>query len=223
MPNCPRCKHALSIAEAAALRVGRNSDYYMTINCPGPPHCTLGVVSHVHRAPRGTDPNPYGDHSPADGPVDADQTFYRDRDRKRQDDYMAARNMPSEADLQDAYTASRREWQPGDPLDRDRRRVAEAERAAAEWAASRAGPRGQFVSFADAANDPPTGFEHELAQLINRHSQENTSNTPDYILALYLRNCLANFALATDYRDQWHGFKPWPALSEPVPAPDEQT
>lgn len=35
-------------------------------------------------------------------------------------------------------------------------------------------------------------FVHELTQLINKHSLENNSNTPDYILADYLANCLEN-------------------------------
>lgn len=36
-------------------------------------------------------------------------------------------------------------------------------------------------------------FRRELAALINRHSRENASGTPDYILANYLARCLDNF------------------------------
>lgn len=36
-------------------------------------------------------------------------------------------------------------------------------------------------------------FQKELEQLINRHSVENGSNTPDYVLAQYLVACLAAY------------------------------
>jgi len=52
-------------------------------------------------------------------------------------------------------------------------------------------------------------FESELVKLINRFSIENESDTPDYILAIYLLNCLKAYNLAVISRDGWHGFKPW--------------
>lgn len=36
-------------------------------------------------------------------------------------------------------------------------------------------------------------FKNELEDLLNRHSKENESNTPDFILADYLIGCLENF------------------------------
>ena len=45
-------------------------------------------------------------------------------------------------------------------------------------------------------------FRKELEQLINRHSMENGSDTPDYILAEYMADCLAAFDRATQRRDQ---------------------
>ncbi len=48
-------------------------------------------------------------------------------------------------------------------------------------------------------------FERELANLINRHSMENASNTPDYILAQYLLGCLGAFTAATQQRETWYG------------------
>lgn len=48
-------------------------------------------------------------------------------------------------------------------------------------------------------------FEQELSALINRHSQENASGTPDFILAQYLVDCLAAFATAARRRDAWNG------------------
>lgn len=52
---------------------------------------------------------------------------------------------------------------------------------------------------------PRSAFENELRSLINQHSQENGSNTPDYILASYLQSCLDAFNLHTRERDRWFG------------------
>jgi hypothetical protein len=70
--------------------------------------------------------------------------------------------------------------------------------------------------------ETPTEFERELRQLINRHSAENASRTPDFVLANYLLRCMEAFALAVHARDSWYGFKPWTALEKPLPAPDPQ-
>lgn len=48
-------------------------------------------------------------------------------------------------------------------------------------------------------------FLSELTQLINKYSLENTCNTPDFILASYLKNCLENFIKATRDRESWYG------------------
>jgi hypothetical protein len=48
-------------------------------------------------------------------------------------------------------------------------------------------------------------FTKELTDLINRHSMENASNTPDFILANYLMTCLNAFAQATQQRETWYG------------------
>lgn len=49
-------------------------------------------------------------------------------------------------------------------------------------------------------------FKKELEALINKHSVENLSNTPDFILATYITNCLYIFESATLGRDKWYGF-----------------
>jgi hypothetical protein len=49
------------------------------------------------------------------------------------------------------------------------------------------------------------GFRPALESLINRHSQENGSNTPDFILATYLTACLDAFDAAVVRREQWYG------------------
>ncbi len=52
-----------------------------------------------------------------------------------------------------------------------------------------------------------SNFEKELRHLINVCSLENESDTPDFILAKYLANCLQAFELAVSQREQWHGRK----------------
>jgi hypothetical protein len=53
----------------------------------------------------------------------------------------------------------------------------------------------------------PKTFEQDLEQLINKHSVENTSNTPDFVLAAYISGCLAAFAEATKGRDCYYRFR----------------
>lgn len=54
-------------------------------------------------------------------------------------------------------------------------------------------------------------FEKELEVLINRHSMENESNTPDWLLAQYLLGCLAAFTVATQQRETFYGRDPRPS------------
>lgn len=46
-------------------------------------------------------------------------------------------------------------------------------------------------------------FQKELESLLNKMSMENISNTPDFILANYLTNCLRTFDVLTEKRDMW--------------------
>lgn len=48
-------------------------------------------------------------------------------------------------------------------------------------------------------------FRKELETLINRHSLENGSNTPDFILANYLVACLKVFDATLVEREKWYG------------------
>jgi len=52
-------------------------------------------------------------------------------------------------------------------------------------------------------------FIKELEALINKHSMENESDTPDFILAKYIARCLDNWNETTQDRDKWWGFKTW--------------
>jgi hypothetical protein len=48
-------------------------------------------------------------------------------------------------------------------------------------------------------------FKKELRDLLNKHSKENGSNTPDFILAKYLVGCLDTFNAALQEREKWYG------------------
>lgn len=46
-------------------------------------------------------------------------------------------------------------------------------------------------------------FYRELVDIINKHSIENYSDTPDFILANYLIDCLNAFNNASNNRKNW--------------------
>ena len=54
-------------------------------------------------------------------------------------------------------------------------------------------------------------FEKELTSLLNCHSKDAATNTPDFILAAYLIDCLATYQRIKQWNDMWH--------SRGVPAP----
>ena len=58
--------------------------------------------------------------------------------------------------------------------------------------------------FSEALRKPAT-FVESLERVINRHSMENGSDTPDFILANYLQQCLAAWDSAVQQRSQWYG------------------
>ena len=47
-------------------------------------------------------------------------------------------------------------------------------------------------------------FKQELTKLINRHSRENDSNTPDHILTQYILASLFAFNQAVQMRETWY-------------------
>jgi len=51
----------------------------------------------------------------------------------------------------------------------------------------------------------------DLAGVLNQHSMENASNTPDFLLAEYLERCLAAAGILISRRDGWYGVAPSPA------------
>ncbi len=48
-------------------------------------------------------------------------------------------------------------------------------------------------------------FTETLRHLINFHSMENGSNTPDFMIAEYLTDCLENFNNTLQKREKWYG------------------
>lgn len=48
-------------------------------------------------------------------------------------------------------------------------------------------------------------FRDELERAINRHSRENGSDTPDFILAAFLHGCLVAFDETVRARERWYG------------------
>jgi len=53
-------------------------------------------------------------------------------------------------------------------------------------------------------------FRQELIDLINKHSKENESNTPDFILAQYLLDSLTLFNSTLNSRKKWYERKDEP-------------
>ena len=51
------------------------------------------------------------------------------------------------------------------------------------------------------------GFRTELAELLNKHSRENGSDTPDFLLAQYLSWCLGAYDRTVAAREEWYGRK----------------
>lgn len=63
-----------------------------------------------------------------------------------------------------------------------------------------------------------TDFETDLRCVLNAHSAENASNTPDHILAQFLLGCLAAWDVGVQQRETWYGRDARPtAIDGPLP------
>lgn len=67
----------------------------------------------------------------------------------------------------------------------------------------------------------PSSLKAELAALLNRHSREILSDTPDFILAQFLINVLKSYEAAIKNRDAWFKFNPWCDRDKPHESPVE--
>jgi hypothetical protein len=61
---------------------------------------------------------------------------------------------------------------------------------------------------ADLIEDDLSDFKRELASVLNKYSRENLSNTPDYILAEYLNDCLDTFDKIIQLKEKNNVFSP---------------
>jgi len=61
----------------------------------------------------------------------------------------------------------------------------------------------------DEGTSDTSDLKTEIQNLINCHSRENVSNTPDFILARYLMDCLQAFEKATNIRTSLYGRTEW--------------
>jgi hypothetical protein len=50
-------------------------------------------------------------------------------------------------------------------------------------------------------------FKEDLTQLLNKHNMESGSDTPDFVLADYLCDCLMILGFAIGRRDKWYSKK----------------
>lgn len=48
-------------------------------------------------------------------------------------------------------------------------------------------------------------FETELSALINKYSEDNFAETPDFLLAQFLTSCIRAYGVATKRREEWFG------------------
>jgi hypothetical protein len=55
------------------------------------------------------------------------------------------------------------------------------------------------------SEDDQSALRQDIESAINRHSRENASDTPDFLLAEYLTDCLAAYEKATRERERWYG------------------
>lgn len=73
-----------------------------------------------------------------------------------------------------------------------------------------------------------SNLQKDIEEAINRASAENESNTPDWILAQYLIDCLATFDKAVNARDSFYGERQKILASSPkeeicIPSEQENT
>lgn len=71
------------------------------------------------------------------------------------------------------------------------------------------------MKYGNGNGQPCTEFEIELCKLINSHSMENASDTPDHILRNFLFQCLQAWNKNTKDRTKWYATSSEDAPSEP--------
>jgi hypothetical protein len=67
-------------------------------------------------------------------------------------------------------------------------------------------------------------IKKDFSAVINKHSLENQSNTPDFIYAEFLAHCMIALTQAIKQRDDWYGIQLSPAMDKskfPSPVQEE--
>jgi hypothetical protein len=59
-------------------------------------------------------------------------------------------------------------------------------------------------------------FERDLASVLNSHSADNKADTPDFILAAYLIDCLTTYRRIKEWNEMWHS-----RLGVPIPMQED--
>lgn len=52
-------------------------------------------------------------------------------------------------------------------------------------------------------------LKNELETLLNKYSVENGSDTPDFLLAQYILDCILSYQSIVTKRDKWFGVDMW--------------
>lgn len=52
-------------------------------------------------------------------------------------------------------------------------------------------------------------FEKELTDLLNRYSIDQKTDTPDFVLARYLNDCINSLSTMIDKRENWSSKDTW--------------
>jgi hypothetical protein len=69
---------------------------------------------------------------------------------------------------------------------------------------------------------PPENLREDIQRAINCRSAENGSDTPDWILAEYLMDCLAAFDKGVKARESWYGREPKEVDLSEIPCPQPE-
>lgn len=87
----------------------------------------------------------------------------------------------------------------------DEARAALESARARGWGRNAIGTLDEARADSDGEQSTPGDLRKELGELLNRHSLENGSNTPDFVLADLLASALEVFDRAIVERDRWYG------------------
>ena len=77
-----------------------------------------------------------------------------------------------------------------------------------EWYSKNSDPNTVIGSY-ESSPEVILSFQEEIRWVINKCAKENDSDTPDFILAQYLIDCINAYAKAVRSRDNHFDYEPW--------------